>query len=264
MGSIYYHNFIEAIGFDERLAGQRFNEAKQVFDKYERLEAKRGFGRSLVPHAPYSVSQSLLTLINEFASNDIISIHNQESKEENDLFLTGSGEMLRLYNTLGTDISQFQHPGKTSLQALHRNFKERINLLLVHNVHTSSEDIATQIRGQNSVFWCLCPNANLYITGQLPDVDMFLRNDCTIVIGTDSLASNDQLNILEELKTIQNSFPHIDCETLLKWATFNGAKALKIEDRFGSFDKGRTPGVVHIRYIQHGRITEKSDSRRVI
>ena len=60
-------------------------------------------------------------------------------------------------------------------------------------------------------------------------------------MGTDSLASNHQLNILEEIKTIVKSFPEIKTETLLKWATINGAKALQMENELGNFEKGKSP-----------------------
>ena len=75
---------------------------------------------------------------------------------------------------------------------------------------------------------------------------MFIKNDCNVVLGTDSLASNHQLSIWEEIKTIQQHFPEIQLEILLKWATINGAKALQLDDTLGSFEKDKKPGVVHI------------------
>ena len=78
---------------------------------------------------------------------------------------------------------------------------------------------------------------------------MLLKNKCNIVIGTDSLASNHQLNILEELKTISKNFPDIPTETLLQWATINGANALQMENELGSFEKGKQPGIVLIENI---------------
>jgi cytosine/adenosine deaminase-related metal-dependent hydrolase len=73
-----------------------------------------------------------------------------------------------------------------------------------------------------------------------------MKHDCEIVLGTDSLASNHQLSILEEIKTIQSNFPAIETATLLKWATSNGAKALQLDSMLGSFEKGKKPGVVLI------------------
>ena len=72
-----------------------------------------------------------------------------------------------------------------------------------------------------------------------------------MVVGTDSLASNDGLNIWEELQTIRKHSPTIPLEILLQWATSNGAAALKISDQFGSFEKGKKPGLVLINTEQN-------------
>jgi cytosine/adenosine deaminase-related metal-dependent hydrolase len=93
-------------------------------------------------------------------------------------------------------------------------------------------------------FYCLCPNANLYISNVLPDIHLLMKEQCNIVLGTDSLASNHQLSIAEEIKTIQNNFPGISLETMLQWATINGARALQMDDTLGSFEKGKQPGVL--------------------
>jgi cytosine/adenosine deaminase-related metal-dependent hydrolase len=94
------------------------------------------------------------------------------------------------------------------------------------------------------LYWCFCPNANLYITGSLPDVEPFRDSGQTIVLGTDSLASNQQLSILAEMQTIRSSFPSIGVSELLGWASINGAKALQMEDSLGSFETGKQPGAI--------------------
>jgi len=90
----------------------------------------------------------------------------------------------------------------------------------------------------------MCPNANLYINDQLPAIDLFIKHNCEIVLGTDSLASNHHLSILEEIKTIRERFPNIAADQLLQWATINGAKALQIDKLLGSFEPGKQPGVI--------------------
>jgi cytosine/adenosine deaminase-related metal-dependent hydrolase len=67
-----------------------------------------------------------------------------------------------------------------------------------------------------------------------------------LVIGTDSLASNDVLDIYHELEVIHEYFPQIPWKELFKWATINGASALGMDSQLGSFDKGKTPGVVQV------------------
>jgi aminodeoxyfutalosine deaminase len=66
------------------------------------------------------------------------------------------------------------------------------------------------------------------------------------VLGTDSLASNWSLSIMDEIKTLRKSFPTIPLEEMLTWATSNGAEALGFDSELGSFEKGKTPGIVLI------------------
>ena len=91
--------------------------------------------------------------------------------------------------------------------------------------------------------YCLCPNANLYIENKLPEIEKFIEFDCHMVLGTDSYSSNWQLSIAREIQTLHHRFPSIELETILQWATSNGAKALRWDNELGSFEKGKKPGV---------------------
>jgi len=95
--------------------------------------------------------------------------------------------------------------------------------------------------------YCLCINANLYIENKVPPVDMLLKHRCHIVVGTDSYSSNWQLSIASEIKALHQHFPHLPVETILQWASSNGAKALGWQDNLGSFEKRKKPGVVLIK-----------------
>jgi imidazolonepropionase-like amidohydrolase len=86
----------------------------------------------------------------------------------------------------------------------------------------------------------------LYIENNLPDVEMLYLSNSKIVIGTDSLASNEVLNIWHELYTLHSHFPLIPIEDKLSWATYNGALALRMEKHLGQFKYGMTPGIIHI------------------
>jgi cytosine/adenosine deaminase-related metal-dependent hydrolase len=116
----------------------------------------------------------------------------------------------------------------------------------VHNTFTREADILFAEASPHRVFWCLCPNANAYIENCMPPVDLLLKHRAKIVLGTDSLASNHQLSILEEIKTLQVHFPDLLLEEILSWATSNGAGALDCQDQFGSFEAGKYPGIVNI------------------
>ena len=114
------------------------------------------------------------------------------------------------------------------------------------------------------LFFCLCPNANLYIENSLPPIELFREQQCKLVLGTDSLASNHGLDILDEIRTIQRQYPQVPLEEMLKWATLNGAEALQLDRNLGSFDKGKKPGVILIENIDGMRLTELSRVRKLI
>lgn len=261
-GRLQYHNFIETIGFVEQTAHTRFNAAKTVFDLFE--TAVPGMN-SIVPHAPYSVSPALFRLIAGHSTGRLLTMHNQESEEENIFFLTGKGDFLRLYELLGADISFFKGTGKRSLESCLPFFHRDQTMILVHDVATTAADLqaATQPEGP-VVYFCLCPNANRFIGGQLPDVELLKRRDCRLVIGTDSLASNHGLSILEELKTLQTAFPALDTPTLLRWATANGAEALRFQKDLGSFARGKRPGIILLDGLTGHRLTPSATVRRLL
>ena len=291
-GNLYYHNFIEATGFVEASASARFESSVEVFKKFAQQYSLPIESNSIVPHAPYSVSKKLFELIINFPGNHLLTIHNQESEAENEFLQSATGDFLRLYQSLGIDISFFEPTKKRSLENYLPYFKKNQSLILVHNVFTNDEDFKSVdswqltidrkkntntdsiITNHNSavnsqlptfnLHFCLCPNANEYITGKLPDVDLLIKNNCSIVMGTDSLASNHQLNIIEELKTLQKNFPHLLINDLLKWATINGAKALQLESLTGSFEKGKQPGIVLIENVEEKKFTTNSTSQRIL
>ena len=242
-GRIRYHNFIEASGPVPAMADLRFERAVNILNAFKQHNPA-GFSSSIVPHAPYSVSDELWTRVTNFHGNKLMTIHNQETKSENELFVANQGAFLQFFRELNIDPFIFKPSGKTSLQTYLNKFLSDQQLILVHNVYTSSEDISYchSLNRKGKTFWCLCPNANLYIGGVLPDLALFTGSP--VVLGTDSLASNHQLSILSEMRVIRDRFPFIGPETLFGWATINGARALQLDKLLGSFEPGKKPGLV--------------------
>ena len=261
---LYYHNFIEASGFPPAVASMRFQRARDLYNAYAELLP----ANSIVPHAPYSVSPEMFAMINDFPNNNILTIHNQETTAENEFFEKGTGDLFRLYEKMGIDISFFKAGSKTSLQTWLPHFTKNQSIILVHNATTSAQDIEftkqQTTNNKQQTFFCLCPNANRYISNALPDVNMFIDHNCNIVLGTDSPASNDQLSILEEIKTLQNNFPELKLTTMLQWVTSNGARALDMKKKLGNFEKGKKPGIVLIDEMNDLETTILSKAKRIL
>lgn len=136
--------------------------------------------------------------------------------------------------------------------------------MLVHNTYTSLKDIYFILRSGRAVTWCFCPNANLYIENRLPKVEMFQFHDFNITIGTDSLASNKNLCILSELKTLHLNFPSLSLIETINWATINGALFLGIENTYGSIEKGKKPGLNLITDVNDLKISSNSKVKKLV
>lgn len=263
--AIQYHTFVELFGSNEQQAEAIFNYAENLVSQ---AEVKYHLSASITPHAPYSVSQRLFKLIYQrtLANEDIISIHNQESDEENLLFQKKEGELLKNLEQLGADFSKWHSTEKNSLPSIINNLPKENNILLVHNTVSTEEDIDIAIRHLNNSYWALCPNSNLYIENRLPDINMLYQKGLNITIGTDSLASNGNLSIMSELITIHQHFPDIPLLELIKWATLNGAKALKFDNELGSLEIGKKSGINLIEHVDLTtmKLTEKSRVRVIV
>ncbi len=260
-----YYNFIEVSGWLPQVAQQRFERSKTCYDAFSRLQTP-GSQLSLAPHAPYSVSNELWELMNPYFQNKTTTIHNQETSFEDNLFINGSGDFIRMYNKMNLDHSFFQPTGKSSLQSYANKLSNAKQVIFVHNTFTQKSDIeflAAQSQHNQQFFYCLCVNANAYIENAFPPISLFLEHQCNMVIGTDSLASNWSLSILDEMKTIKKYHPNIAETELLKWATLNGAKALQMDNVLGSFKKGKRPGVVLIENLENNKIGSNATIKKV-
>ena len=242
---IRYYTFVEMFDLlQENLTEMFFNQYKEVF---EQCSTNGGNSYSASPHAPYSVTKSMYEKINSLNSGArTISIHNQETLHENAYFQDKTGDFSAFFKGLGFDDSTFSPIQQDSIYYAMKYMQSDKKTLFVHNTTTSAKNIK-DAKNWGKVYWVTCPNANLYIENTLPDYKTFIENDAKMTVGTDSLSSNWQLSILEELKTIQRYNSHIPLETLLQWSTKNGAEALSFDDELGSFDVGKKPGLIELK-----------------
>jgi len=240
--AIRYYTFLEM--FDFLQPSMTADVIKQYGLAYEQQSDEGYNKKNYVPHAPYTVTPELFEYIKQRSpENCTISIHNQETYDENILFEKKEGKFLDFYDGFEMPLTDFKATGKSAIHYAMLNMDPSKRSLFVHNTMTNTEDIIAAHQWSNKVFWATCPNANLYIENRLPDYKLFLDQEAKMTIGTDSLTSNWQLSILEEMKTIHKYQSFVSFDTLLKWATINGAEALGYEKDLGSIEVGKTPGL---------------------
>lgn len=245
LGKMHFHSFVEALGFTPTPQKQ-LEYATGTYNNFttQQQTGSKLLRQSVVPHAPYSVSQQLFAGISGINPHAILSVHNQESRAEDEYYKTKTGAVTDLLHTIGIDDGFFQPTGLSSLQSYMQWLAATHPVILVHNTYTTSADVQAAQAQFSNLHWCLCPNANLYIENTLPDVPMLMQQCHNICIGTDSLSSNHQLSVLAELQTIRQHYPAIDWEDLLRYATYNGAQALQMDDLIGIIAPGKQPGLV--------------------
>ena len=242
-GNLRYYNFIE---YFDLLQEENAAATMEQYDAvYDALVLNGGSKKAKVPHAPYSMSRKLFSSIYPSdGAQQTISIHNQEMHPENELFLTKTGGMVDFLKGFGLSLDGFEPIGKTSIHYALPQMNPNHRTLLVHNTTCTAEDIAYAHAWSDNVYWATCPNANLYIENSLPNYKLFQDAGARMTIGTDSLTSNWQLSIIEEMKAILKYASYVSLEEVLTWATINGARALGFEDELGSIEVGKKCGLV--------------------
>ncbi len=234
---IFYYTFLELIGINP-------SHATEILEKGESILAeaqKYGLNAGLSPHAPYSVSPALLMAIKEWCelNHAPYTIHNQESEQELKFLSGQESDFDDLFRFLKIDLSWYKAPGKSGLEYM-ADFLPKNKSILVHNTFSSAKDIQWSSNLNN--YWCFCPRANDYIEEHYPDFKIFKPHNKKLCLGTDSLASNHDLDVLEEANVLLKSGV-FELSEILKMLSLQGAQALGLSDKFGEIAKGRKSGL---------------------
>ena len=261
---MYTRTFLEVFGTEPEDCGA-------VMDGVRKLkEVADGFGidAAPTPHACYTMSPELVTAVSvEGLGSGFLSFHSEETEEEEEMLKYGSGKMWE--NRVKAGMSVPPVTGKSSLLY----FIDRLlaghsapfdeHILLVHECCMDQEGVDAVKAVMNHPFVAVCPLSNLFIHNALPPIDLMRRNALKICVGTDSLSSNDDLRIVDELYCLQRNFPEVPLGELLTWASRNGAEFLA-KPEFGTLETGKRPGLVFIDHLDaDGRLTAASKSHRL-
>lgn len=263
---IYTRTFLEVFGTEpEDCEGvmESVRELQNISEEY-------GIDAAPTPHSCYTMSPQLLSASSEAGlESGFLSYHSQESQEEEDLLISGTGAMAE--NRRRAGMSTPPVTGESSL----KYFIDRLadvkpaphkeHILLVHNVTLKQDDIDAAKKAFENVYWAICPLSNIFIHDALPPVPLMRENGLKICLGTDSLSSNDDLDMMAELVCLHENFSDVPMAELFRWASRNGAEFLGKENVLGSFAEGRRPGIVLVNGLdENGNITGRSRSERII
>lgn len=214
---------------------------------------------ALSPHSTYSLQDEIFKRVCR-EGDAPLSIHFMESHGERELY-EGCGALHEWYQTQGWECD-FLHYGSPAERIVASVPPER-SVMLVHNCCVTQRDIDIIMSHFTApVYWAVCLGSNDYISELMPDIELLRRNHLNICIGTDSLASNNSLSMLAELKLLKE-YP---LEEILTWATANGADALGYGDSLGRLEVGKRCGLVVIDALDYEKqtLTEQSTCRRIL
>ncbi len=263
---LYTRTFLEVFGTEPE-------DSQGVIDSVLKLQeeaVKAGIDAAPTPHSVYTMSPELLTASSaEGLKSGFLSFHSEESPEEEEMLVSGSGKMYE--NRKRAHMSTPPVTGKSSLlyfldrlkQAHPAPFEE--NILLVHEVCMDKEGMEAVKAMLRHPYVALCPMSNIFIHNALPPVRLMREEGMKLTVGTDSLSSNDDLNMVSELFCLQENFPEIPLGEMLGWASRNGAEFLGKEAIYGTLTPGKKPGLAAIIHLgKEGRLTTASYSYRLV
>ncbi len=241
--------FLEALGPDERKAEHVFKALKARLAKLGALPDRVSVGVS--PHSTYSVSPLLIRMIAEYTSDNglPVAVHLSESKHEN-LYINGKASgidgYMKHFGWEGATRKKARSPLGLLSQAGLGNFAA------AHCVHVSKQDINyMKSKGISSIF---CPRSNYFLgVGKAPVEDM-AQAGVNIAIGTDSLASNINLNLWDEMR-FAYLVSRLPARNIVEMATINGARALGLEGITGSLAPGKEADIIAV----HGTAAKSND-----
>ncbi len=201
----------------------------------------------LSPHSLYTVSESALSVIRQFArKKDVrLSMHIAESKDEINLLQRYKSGLERLYRFAQWDLCQAPR-GKSSFEYLKRIGFLSPNLVAVHAVQITDEDIVIIKKSKVSVAHCPRSNRETGV-GRMP-LKKFLDAGINVGLGTDSLASSPSLNMWDEMRYAHQIHRRsgISAEDIFRLATINGAKALGLDKEIGTLERGKKADIVAV------------------
>lgn len=256
VGDIVYSPEAAAVAADMGLGGVFYwevlgVEGQRLYAELERMEFPVGENPfcgartrcGLSPHSTYTSGPSLLRAVHE-ASLELrvpVAIHAAESVAEAELLAEGTGP---LAPTAARLAHGFEPPKSGAVAYL-----DRLGVLdgstAVHLGQALPTDIPRLAAAARGVV--TCPRSNRFLSNSTPKIHRMRLSGIPVGVGTDSAASNQSLDLFEELRLLQTLDPRLTAHDLLVMATAEGAIAIGVEDRFGILERGMEADVAIFR-----------------
>jgi len=201
----------------------------------------------LSPHAPYSVDPIGLRKVAEIARTRQlpVCVHAAESPDEDEFVRNGTGPFAELLKSLGIWEDSIRGSNVGTIELLNEVGLLTPRTVLPHANYVSDADIDLIAKSQSSVAYCPRTHAAF---GHTPHrFREMLARGINVCLGTDSLASNPSLSLLDEIRFLRQSYPDFPSADLARMATLNGAQALGVVSETGSITVGKWADLVSVK-----------------
>ena len=217
--------FKESIALSPSQAGQNIAEMERALDSTESSDLSF---KGISPHAPYTVSGKLYGGLAELSSNRNIPLatHIAETEAEIEFLQKGSGEFRDFLQAINALPSDWHPPGLSPISYLHSLGVLGPLCILIHCNYLDWESIATIADSGSSIVYC--PRSHDFFGHSKHPVRKLLDAGINVALGTDSLASNNSLSMLDEMRYLYGKRNDLKPEEILMATTANGAQALHL------------------------------------
>lgn len=237
--------FLEIIGLLPELAETRLAAARKHLSE---SAATKFWRPGLSPHAPYSVHPDLFgSLLGLASTNNVpVAFHLAETLDELDLLATGGGPFRKLLIDLGAWDETAIPRGTRPLDYLRRLVDSGVQALVIHGNYLDADEINLVAAHPDRLTVVYCPRTHAYFGHARHPLPQLLAAGANVALGTDSRASNPDLNLLEEIRFVARHFPDIPPATVLELGTLRAARALQWEKYIGSIEPGKLAALVSV------------------
>lgn len=232
--------FFEQLGSDETLAQQKVAEIKQFFSQTATAASKEQVVAAVSPHAPYSVGDRLLDELVALSIKNRASVamHLAETPAEREFVETKAGSFLEMLKALGVWRPE-AYGNYESILTILEKLSTCESSLVVHGNYLNGDELDFVATNREKMSIVFCPRTHAYFGHSRYRLEEMLERGINVAVGTDSRASNPDLDLGQELIEIAQRHPDVAPETILEMGTVNGARALGLDESFGSLVQGR-------------------------
>lgn len=231
--------FLQVTGFNPVISDVWMHNIQQAFNGVLAETPNGALKLGISPHAPYSTSAKLYRECQKFAEEHdvLLTTHLAETPEEEHFLREGTGVYRRMLRERGTWVPRWRPPDMTPVEYLEREGVLSDRCLYAHVNYASESDL--ELLAKREITAVYCPRSHAFFHHTPHKMDRMMELGIRVALGTDSLASNDSLGMLEEVKLVRHRFPNVSAEAIFDAGTIGGAEGLRITDDYGTLEPGK-------------------------